>query len=181
MAVHMKHLAFAAALVAAACTKPGPTAPDGSATQPATATAEVPPVGAAATGAPTDLSGELNSGTSTVAGCLASPGRMAQGERSRAAMDPAEAKPELTVTPAAGGVRVVHEVAHACCLESKIETKVSGGTVTITESLFGTPCRCMCTSTISTSVRLGSGQYTLRVVVDHAGQQKTTEQKLVVK
>ena len=181
MAVRMNRLTFVAALVSVACTKPGPTAPDGSATQPATATAEVPPVSAAATGAPTDLSGELNSGTSTVAGCLASPGRMAQGERSRAAMDPAEAKPELTVTPAAGGVRVTHEVAHACCLESKIETKVSGGVITVTESLFGTPCRCMCTSTISTSVRLAPGDYTLRVVFDHAGQQKTSEQKLVVK
>lgn len=173
----MNRLSIAAALVTVACAKPGPTAPDGATGSPA----EVPPVTAATAGTPTELPGELNSGTSTVAGCLASPGRMQQGERTRAAMDPAQAKPELAVSPVAGGVRVAHEVDHACCLESKIETKVSAGVISVTESLFGTPCRCMCSSTISTSVRVGPGEYTLRVVFDHNGQQKTTEQKLVVK
>ncbi len=177
MAARMKPLVLAVALVAAACTRSGPTAPDGSAAP----VAEVPPAGSApAEGAAGDVPPDLNSSRSSVAGCLASPGRTEQGDRSRA-MQPESAKPELTVTPVAGGVRVAHDLSHACCLESKIETRVEGSVVTVTESLYGTPCRCMCSSTISTAVRLAPGEYTLRVVVDHQGQQKTSEQKLVVK
>jgi hypothetical protein len=96
-------------------------------------------------------------------------------------MEPEKVKTEPTLTLLPGGVRVVHEVSHACCLKSKIETGVSGSVVTITETLSGTPCRCMCSSTIVTSVRLGPGDYTLRVVFDQNGQKATTEQKLSVK
>lgn len=173
----MTRHALALALLTAACTKgsgPGPS--DGSAAAPPSAPGETP--AAAADGPATgELPAELNASTSSVAGCLASPGRTEQATRARAMA----ARPELSVTPVSGGVRVAHELSHACCLESKIATSVSGSTVTITESLFGTPCRCMCSSTISTSVRLSPGDYTLRVVVDHDGQKTEREQQLVVK
>ena len=173
----MTRLVLAAALFALGCTKSGAAAPDGSVTP----TAEVPPAGSGPASTPAgELPSGINASRSSVAGCLASPGRTEQGDRSRA-MQPESAKPELSVTPVTGGVRVAHELSHACCLESKIETKVEGHTITVSESLYGTPCRCMCSSTISTSVRLEPGEYTLRVVVDHQGQQKTSEQKLVVK
>lgn len=173
----MPRLVLTLALVAVACTRSGPTAPDGSASP----VAEVPPAGSApAEGTVSELPSAVNASRSSVAGCLASPGRTEQGGRSRA-MQPESANPELSVTPVAGGVRVAHDLSHACCLESKVETRVEAGVVTVSESLYGTPCRCMCSSTISTSVRLEPGEYTLRVVVDQQGQQKTSEQKLVVK
>ncbi|GMV15324.1 MAG: hypothetical protein KJ015_23100 [Myxococcales bacterium] len=178
----MTRFALALALLTAACTKgAGPSPADGSSPAPPATAGEAPVASAEAPAGEAPPSGELpaelNASTSSVAGCLASPGRTEQAPRARAM----ETKPELTVTPVAGGVRVAHAVSHACCLDSKVATSVSGNTVTITESLFGTPCRCMCSSTISTSVRLSPGDYTLRVVVDHDGQKTESEQKLVVK
>ena len=173
----MNRLAFVLALVAAGCTKSsGPAPSDGPAAPTSGPTATAGPSAPAPAGN-AELPTEVGASASSVSGCLASPGRTEQAPRSRAM----ETKPELVVTPVEGGVKVAHDVSHACCLESKISTAIEGGTITITESLFGTPCRCMCSSLISTSVRLGPGDYTLKVVVDHNGEKSAREQKLTVK
>lgn len=182
----MTRLVLVAALLTVACTKsPGPTPSGGSAESP-TPTAEVPPAPASEQGqapaAAAALPVELNASTSSLAGCLASPEGTEQAPRSRAAMDPAQQKPELDVQVVDGGIRVAHDLSHACCLKSKIETSVSGKTVKVTEMLSGTPCRCICSSTITTSVRLAPGEYTLEVLVDDNGQKRSTPpQKVVVK
>ncbi len=122
---------------------------------------------------------EVNASVSNVAGCLASADGTEQGSRSRS-MGPDG--PEVQISAVSGGIEVRHDLSHACCLRSKISTEVKAGNVIITESLSGTPCRCMCSSTVTTKVRLGPGAYSLKVVLDDRGQQKTAlEQKLDVK
>ncbi|MBK7579425.1 MAG: hypothetical protein IPI67_04380 [Myxococcales bacterium] len=153
---------------------PAPTAPaEGTASEP---NSEAPQ---AATEGSSELPGALNASSSKVAGCLASPGGTEQAPRSRGM---AAQKPELAVAPVSGGVQVVHELSHACCLKSKIDSKVEGNVVTLNEVLSGTPCRCMCSSTVTTSVRLAPGNYTVKVLVDTNGQKHASgEQQVTVK
>ncbi len=117
--------------------------------------------------------------TSSVSGCLAKNGGTEQAPRhaTRAAPNPEP----VTVTAVSGGVHVVQELAHACCLKSKTRTKIQGKIVTVKVALSGTPCRCMCSSSVATNVRLSPGEYTIRVLVDDRGQKKQEpDQKIVV-
>jgi hypothetical protein len=119
-------------------------------------------------------------GTSTVSGCLASKGGTEQAQR-RATRAPQENPAPVSVAAVSGGVRIVQELAHACCLESKTETTVNGKVVSLQVTLSGTPCRCMCSSQVLTNVRLSPGEYTVRVSVDDRGQTKAEpDQKIVV-
>lgn len=180
----MKLQLLGLALLAASCTKGsghGASDASGAGQPPTPATTATPAASSAPSAAgPQPMPSELNTSSVSVAGCLASPGGTEQGSRSRA-MDTAPKKPELAVTVVGDGIQVLHDLSHACCLTSKIDTQVSDGVVTVTETLSGTPCRCMCSSTISASVRLAPGAYTLKVIVDENGQKKETEQKIVVK
>jgi hypothetical protein len=185
----MTRITLACASLLTCCTRaPAPAPSDGppvAPTVPAPAAASAggeSPAESPQAGGGEAMPTQLNSGTSSLAGCLASPGGTEQASRSRALPDPAQAKPELGVSAISGGVRVAHEISHACCLKSKIDTQVSGSNVTITETLTGTPCRCMCSSTVTTSVRLAPGDYALEVVLDVNGQKKTSgEQKITAK
>lgn len=80
------------------------------------------------------------------------------------------ATPEVDVKTGAGGVTVAHQFAHACCLKGAVETKVEAGKVVLIETLSGTPCRCMCSSTIETAVKLESGDYELEVQLVRDGK-----------
>jgi len=201
---HSKTLFLLGALASFACAKP-PASPESSAGAPspvetaspeiasspesetATATTETT---SSESGVESSVSASASSegnmpatvgvGTSTVSGCLASKDGTEQAPRegTRAAQgNPAP----VTVSAVSGGVRIVQELAHACCLESKTETAVKGKVVTVRVALSGTPCRCMCSSQVLTNVRLSPGEYTVRVSVDDRGQKKADpDQKIMV-
>lgn len=70
--------------------------------------------------------------------------------------------PSITVM----GQTVIYSraIQHACCLEVAINKAVDSSTIKLTESWSGTPCKCSCTSQISTTVSdLPQGSYRLEV------------------
>ena len=83
---------------------------------------------------------------------------------------------------AAGSAIVVeHGLRHACCLAGKVETKVGGNSVEVVEHLRGTPCRCMCQSTLRTRIPLAPGVYRLTVWLDNRGtRERITADRLEV-
>lgn len=105
-------------------------------------------------------------GTSTVQGCLSKP-LSAQNAPTRA---PQKAMPAaFRVTPLGNGALATHTFGHACCLSATTETQLEATTVTIRERLTGTPCRCVCDSTIKTRLNLKAGEYDVRLVLDTNG------------
>ena len=56
-----------------------------------------------------------------------------------------------------------HEVGHACCLSAATAVQIAGTTVTITETLSGTQCRCLCSSNLRTAVGLSPGTWSVEV------------------
>jgi hypothetical protein len=90
--------------------------------------------------------------------------------------------PQVTVTPVAGGVVVSHAFRHACCLRSRILPRFSERTVVVSEKLSGTPCRCMCSSRLRTTVGLAPGKWTVVVDLDSGkGPERVHSENLVVK
>lgn len=88
------------------------------------------------------------------------------------------AAPEVAVSALGHGVIVAHDLQHACCLKGAVETRVDGATVRVRETLSGSPCRCLCRSTLKTAVALAPGAYTVEVVLVNGGSERTvaTEQ-----
>ena len=70
------------------------------------------------------------------------------------------------------GVRVVHQVPHACCLRAAVVTEVTGTAVFVRERLSGSPCRCMCASTLTTTLPLSPGTYEIAVELDVNGRKQ---------
>ncbi|MHB8879865.1 MAG: hypothetical protein ACYC8T_39755, partial [Myxococcaceae bacterium] len=68
-----------------------------------------------------------------------------------------------------GGVILSHELSHACCLKASVTSTLEGAKLTVRETLSGSPCRCMCQSTVKTAVGLSPGHYTLTLVQDGQG------------
>ncbi len=88
----------------------------------------------------------------------------------------------ITFVPSATGVLITHELSHACCLKASVESKVDAGLVAVTEKLTGNACRCMCSSTLKTSVGLAPGSYTLVVQTAHGSRyEEVLREALVVK
>lgn len=117
----------------------------------------------------------------TVEGCL---GAANEREAARFPVPPVtRGAPTRTVTvvPVAGGILVTHELAHACCLRSAITTRVERKRVVIAETLSGVPCRCMCSSTLRTSVGLGPGRWQVEVDLDRGrGAERIHEESVGV-
>jgi hypothetical protein len=90
------------------------------------------------------------------------------------------AKDKVTVKPAPGGIAVVHELTHACCLEADTKAKIEDKTVEITVALSGTPCRCICSSAIRTKVALDPGEYAVSVKVTEGGKTRDAGGRTVV-
>ena len=90
------------------------------------------------------------------------------------------AKDKVTVKPAPGGIAVVHALTHACCLEADTKAKVEGKTVEITVALSGTPCRCICSSTVQTKVTLDPGEYDVSVKVTEGGKTRDAGRQTAV-
>jgi hypothetical protein len=107
-----------------------------------------------------------------ISGCLAKPSMRAAAPRKRSAPLPREA-----VT----GIVVRHNFSHACCLKGAVTTTVSGGNVEVVESLTGTPCRCLCASTLRTTIPLRPGTYNLVVwLASHDARTRVTTKGLRV-
>jgi hypothetical protein len=100
-----------------------------------------------------------------VEGCAAHP-ELADQPPTRALPPPAH----LEVQPTAGGVRVVHQVPHACCLRASVTSEVTGTIASVRENLSGTPCRCMCASTLTTVLSLPPGTYQVDVELTVSGR-----------
>lgn len=109
-----------------------------------------------------------------VLGCLALKTRTEAGDERYPPDLPQESgipkKVDVRITPVFGGAIVLHELSHACCLRAGVESKLEGTTLTLTERLHGTACRCRCSSSIRTAVGVQPGKYTLVLNVDEAGQ-----------
>jgi hypothetical protein len=84
----------------------------------------------------------------------------------------APSKPAVSVEALGGGVLVVHELAHGCCLQGDVTSSLEGRTVTVTETLSGKSCRCRCRSTMRAAVGLPPGDYTLKVVTNESGNRQ---------
>lgn len=102
---------------------------------------------------------------SEITGCLKG-GRESASSRTRGS----RRINSVDVKAVAGGIRVSHNLTHACCLKGKVKTTVRARTVTIRETLSGTPCRCMCASTILTRVGLKPGDWTVNVLLARGGR-----------
>ncbi|XXF76870.1 hypothetical protein P2318_28005 [Myxococcaceae bacterium GXIMD 01537] len=82
----------------------------------------------------------------------------------------------VTVSPLGGGVLVVHDLAHGCCLRADVRSSLEGRTVTVTETLTGNTCRCRCRSTVKAAVSLPPGDYRLRVVTEEPGNRQVAHE-----
>ena len=119
-----------------------------------------------------------------IEGCLASAGTEEEGAKfpQRPATRSA-APPPVTVGISGLGVVVTHALSHACCLKAEVTHAIENGAVTVMEKLSGTPCRCMCSSTIRTAVGLAPGSYELAVQLQIGGGESSVvhRQKVEIK
>lgn len=81
--------------------------------------------------------------------------------------------PEVAVKQTPAGITVTHGLHHNCCQKADVQTKIDGAKVTITETFGGPTCRCNCRSTISTTVGLKPGDYSVEVVRIDGGPAKS--------
>lgn len=77
-----------------------------------------------------------------------------------------EAPPGVTVEGVQGGVHVVHELTHACCLRAEISSRLEGERLVVIERLAGEPCRCQCASTLETAVGAPPGRHEVVVILE---------------
>jgi len=96
-------------------------------------------------------------------GCV---GEAASSESRSAPVAPGDEKDGVAVTGIIGGLLVSHELTHGCCLKAEVTTEIVGASVVVKETLSGTPCRCMCRSTLKTAVGLAAGEYDVAVHLD---------------
>jgi hypothetical protein len=155
----------------AAVASPGPTAPAATPTPPAAPPAGAPSLGIASQGAvaagpipPADA----GASRSVVSGCLTA-ATESDGSRFPAPPVSRNPAPPVTVTAVPGGALVVHELTHACCLRSQVTSSLDGRRAVVRETLTGTPCRCMCGSTLRTAVALPAGAWTVAVELETGG------------
>jgi len=61
-----------------------------------------------------------------------------------------------------------------------VRTVIDGNVVTLHERLTGEPCRCMCQSTIETTIGLAPGRWTIRVLLEQPdGTPRMAHEKVV--
>ncbi|MBF5042203.1 hypothetical protein FGE12_07325 [Aggregicoccus sp. 17bor-14] len=118
------------------------------------------------------------------AGCLAEPTASAEaGSRfpppAAAPTRRGAAEPAVQVSALGTGALVTHQLTHGCCLQGRVSSAIEGRTLTLTETLSGESCRCLCSSTVRAAVRLEPGQYTLKVVTREGA--KSTSSKVAGK
>lgn len=104
---------------------------------------------------------EVGASRSAVLGCAAKPEAAEQEAGNTRGGMPVQEKVEAVA--AGHGMIVTHDLPHACCLSAKTTAALEGTKVTVTETLEGTPCRCLCSSTLKTAVGLSKGTWTVEV------------------
>jgi hypothetical protein len=104
-----------------------------------------------------------------VSGCLTAAGEEEARRFETAPTRAAPAEPEVRVEPVQGGVVVVHELTHACCLKAAVRSRRDGDAFVVVETLSGAACRCQCTATIRTAVAVPPGSHPLAVELDAGG------------
>jgi len=174
-------LAGVVALACCTCRAPGDAAPPTppSAAEPAQTAPAAPALPAPVVALPPSglLLPPATAGESItrLAGCLAeADADEAAGERHPAVATRSRgAAPEVAVSALGNGVVVAHDLQHACCLKGAVLTRVDGATVRVRETLSGSPCRCLCQSTLKTAVALAPGAYTVEVVLVSGGSERT--------
>ena len=104
-------------------------------------------------------------------GCAAKPEEAEKNANTRGGMPSGD-----KVTPSATGTGIIdsHDLAHACCLKAESAADIQGTSVTITETLSGTPCRCMCSSTLKTAVGLKKGTWQVSLKTVEGGNTKAS-------
>ncbi|MDJ0761831.1 MAG: hypothetical protein QNJ97_02485 [Myxococcota bacterium] len=119
--------------------------------------------------------------TTTLMGCLADPEKKdstAKGAQVRRGGD------KVTVAKGKSGITVSHYLNHLCCLEASVKSAVTGTNITVEEQLSGTPCKCMCSSTIKTSVPLplpmANKTYKVTVTLDDQGNKKIVHEQEII-
>ncbi|MDJ0765600.1 MAG: hypothetical protein QNJ97_21640 [Myxococcota bacterium] len=119
----------------------------------------------------------LGQSRTQMAGCLVSKDGKGEGApQKRRRSSPVQIIKEKS------GIKVVHQLAHACCLKAKVTTKFRNNVVNILETLSGDACRCMCESTLTTTVALENKEYFVVVEVDDRGNKtKVHEQRISLK
>ncbi|HWA76671.1 MAG TPA: hypothetical protein VG937_30270 [Polyangiaceae bacterium] len=104
------------------------------------------------------------SASTKVTGCLAS----TSGMPDRAAPTAALGGPPVELIPGPKA-KLVHHLKHACCLRSQTRVERAATVITVVEALSGTPCRCQCSSTLTTELTLPKGKYELSLQVEQGG------------
>jgi hypothetical protein len=111
---------------------------------------------------------------SEVEGCAAHP-ETADLPATRTMPSPAR----VAVRSVVGGIIVTHSLPHACCLKGSVEARLDRNVATVREVLSGTPCRCMCESTLRTGMALDPGDYRLVLEMERAGRVETVDEETV--
>ena len=112
-----------------------------------------------------------------VEGCAAHPERGTKQAPPRAMYS----QTRLEVQPTGGGLIVVHELAHACCLKAKVTSQVKGQTATLRETLSGRPCACICSSTLRSALALEPGTYQVVIELERSKKvEKLRQQEISV-
>jgi hypothetical protein len=104
-------------------------------------------------------------------GCAAKP-EEADKSATRGGLSGSE-KDKVEASALGTGIVVSHDLAHACCLKADSVADIQGSSVVITETLSGTPCRCICSSTLKTAVGLKKGTWQVSVKTVEGGNSKT--------
>jgi hypothetical protein len=112
---------------------------------------------------------EAGASRTSVSGCLTA-ATESEGSRFPAPPVSRNPTPPVTVTAVPGGALVVHDLTHACCLRSQVTSSLDGRRAVVRETLTGTPCRCMCGSSLRTAVALPPGAWTVAVELETGGQ-----------
>lgn len=81
--------------------------------------------------------------------------------------------PEVALRQTGGSITLTHALHHNCCQKADVKTVVEGEKVTVTETFTGDTCRCNCRSTLTTTVGLKPGTYSIEVVRVDNGPPKT--------
>ncbi|MFT3842105.1 MAG: hypothetical protein QM723_34255 [Myxococcaceae bacterium] len=104
-------------------------------------------------------------------GCAAKPEEAEKNANTRGGM-PTAADDKVTPSATSTGIIVSHDLAHACCLKAESAADIQGSAVVITETLSGTACRCMCSSTLKTAVGLKKGTWQVSLKTVEGGTTK---------
>ncbi len=102
-------------------------------------------------------------GNTVISGCLASAG----GTPTRAA--PTKEGPPGVEVIAGAVPKVVHRLEHACCLHARTRILRNARSIQVVEELSGAPCRCRCSSSLTTELHVPPGDYELAVVLEQGG------------